>query len=91
MMDVAALAEGQQLELLWNEASGGGDGKWYAAEVLKLRDDGSVDFTYLSNNEWDEWVEVVPKAELGPGRLRPLQRRRSSRPRKELKFSYRDL
>eukprot|EP01048_Picozoa_sp_COSAG05_P002260 COSAG05_NODE_88_length_20344_cov_12.094690_6_plen_99_part_00 len=88
-IDVATLAKGHLLELCWAQ-SAGGDGDWYEARVSCVRADGSINFTYLANSEWNDFDECVPKGELG-SRLRAAQRRRSARPKKELKFSYRDL
>jgi hypothetical protein len=92
-MDCAAgaLSPGQAVELRWTEQAGG-DGAWYGAVVKAVHANGAVDFTYTASPDWNEFDEHVAAAQLGPARLRaPQHRRRSARPRKELKFSYRDL
>lgn len=73
----------------WTSASGG-DGEWYEAEVKSLSET-HVNFTFLQSSDWNSFDESVLLAEVGPERVRELQKRRSKRSKKALQFSYADL
>ena len=68
----------------WTSASGG-DGEWYEAEVKSISET-HVNFTFMQSSDWNAFDESVLLADIGPERVRELQKRRSKRSKKAVRF-----